>query len=418
MIRSFRHTAVAAALIAGLCSPIHAASIHGELVNGTTGEPIDGVVRVVNPSGGMMQEQEVKAVGGKFTIDGLDANVPMYLLRTDYAGATYSEVVQLAGQPTFHATLTVYEATTSWDDVHVIVPYLAVALQDGHMQVETMYEIHNHVEPAATIAGTEAQFQIYIPEDHTKIIRSSVSYHEVPLDRTPVKTDKPGVYRIDYPLRPGDTQVSIAYSVPYTDSAYALTFLASREIEEMKIYAINPNMDVTSSDIELGAAQSVHGMTAYAVTGLAPGTTFDITFKGGDPINSAPAGADPHAGGASPTVILQSNRMENPSILLMVAILLALVAVVGVGMRGATSPVDRYDQLSNYYDLMLRRMAKLDDLHGAGVVAPDVYAAKRAELKMQLAALKYRLQANAGSKKKRRKHREPQVAGNERTSTP
>lgn len=412
-----KHSLIAGVVVALVCVSVaaHAVTIHGQLVNGTTGEPIDGTVRVVNPAGGMAQEQEVQAVGGNFTIENLDP-AQLYLLRSEYAGVMYTETIQPQGQQTVHATLTVYDVTSSWDGVNVIVPHLAAAADAGHLQIEILYEIHNHIEPAATVAGENGRFEFYLPEDRIEIIRTFVSHHDIPLDRVPQPTGKPGIYTVDYPIQPGDTQVNVAYTVPYDDNAYTMSYAVPREIQNMTIYAINANMDVSSDNVTLGAGKPVHGMTAHSVPVLAAGQTLDLTFKGGDPISASPAGGDPHAGGRQPTILMVPNRMENPSILLMVGTMLALLALTGVAMRGAENPLDRREHLQSHYDLLLKRLARLDDLHGTGVVAPDVYRAKRAELKNQLASLMYRLRSGKGKTKRTR--REPQVAGNERTSTP
>ncbi|MGD8869894.1 MAG: hypothetical protein PVI01_19910, partial [Gemmatimonadales bacterium] len=212
-----QHTAAAivAAAILVFAAAAPAATIHGTLVNGTTGERIDGTVIVVNPAGGMTEETEVQAVDGEFTADGLDASAGLYLLRCDHAGVMYTQMVRFEGEDTAHANITVYDRAQSFEGIHVLVPHLAVAAVDGQLQFEVLYELHNHIEPAATVADLEDQFLVYLPEDRTEIIRSFVSYEDIPIDRFPVPTDAPGVYRIDYPIRPGDTQVNIAYSVPY-----------------------------------------------------------------------------------------------------------------------------------------------------------------------------------------------------------
>ena len=67
----------------------HAFTIRGNIVNGTTGATVnEAKVAVVNPAGGMMQERELEAKGGRFEASGLDDKEPIYLLRVDYDGET------------------------------------------------------------------------------------------------------------------------------------------------------------------------------------------------------------------------------------------------------------------------------------------------------------------------------------------
>lgn len=412
---------VACVAVLAIAPAVSALTLHGTVVNGTTEKPVDGKVIVVNPAGGMMTEEQVQTQGGSFTVEDLDPEVDLYLLRFDYAGVMYTQPVQAGGQQTVHATITVYDTTTSWEGVHVLMPHLAAAATDGVLQVEALYEIHNHADPPATIADIDHQFVMYMPEDRIEILRSFVSHDEVPLDRFPVPTDEAGIYRVDYPIRPGETQVGLAYTVPYGDSTYTMSFTLPYPIEEMTVYAINDGMTVTSRTLTLGKSEAVHGMTAYALSDIPANTKIDLTFSGGGALPATAMGENPGGQGdqastGTGAVISIPNRMENPSILLMVGVMLAMLAVIGFATRGTTSPIDKPERLNAYYQLLLKRLARLDDLNEAGAVAHDVYKAKRTELKNQLASLQYRMQAKKKSSKRRSRHREPSVSGKERTA--
>src|SRR5262245_29503396 len=92
-------------------APAHAFTIKGNIVNGTTGAVVnEAKVAVVNPAGGMMQEREIEAKGGRFEAAGLDDKAPIYLLRVDYDGVPYNVPVQVDGADK-DITVTVYEST-------------------------------------------------------------------------------------------------------------------------------------------------------------------------------------------------------------------------------------------------------------------------------------------------------------------
>ena len=92
-------------------------------------------------------------------------------------------------------------------------------------------------------------------------------------------------------------------------------------------------------------------------------------------------------------VIATPNPMEEVSLIMMFIVLLALLAFMGITIHGGKSPLDQPSSLRAYYELLLRRLAKLDDLRHAEVVTADVHRAHREELKGQLAALLYRLRS-------------------------
>lgn len=403
--------------IAAIAGSAAALTINGHVVNGTTGdENLSIGVTLLNPSAGMEPIAETQTVGGKFTFDGLDGDAPIYLLRVDYLDVLYTKMLRPSGSSAVDATISVYDTTSSWEGIHVLVPHIAAMVDDDHLEIEMLYQIHNHVDPPRTIASVDAQFLVYIPEDKIEILRSYVSHEEVPIDRFPVPADSPGVYRIDYPIRPGETSVGISYSVPYTGRSYSLSYKLTSDIENMTLYAVNPGMKFTSETLELGGGERVQGMMAYDVTGLTEGSPFQLTVSGGEPVSAA-AGQGGHGGQSS--IVTLPVAAESVSLLVMVIVLLALLAFLGIATHGGTNPLDQDDQVRSYYNVLLKRMAKLDDLRETGMVAPDVYSAKRAELKTQIAALKYHLHTGKGAKKRSSKaKRTPPVAGKERTSTP
>jgi len=402
--------------IAGFAGGAAALTINGRVVNGTTGdENLSIGVTLLNPSEGMEPVAETQTVAGKFTFDGLDGDVPVYLLRVDYLDVLYTQMLRPSGSGPVDATISVYDTTSSWEGIHVLVPHIAAMADDDNLDIEALYQIHNHVDPPRTIAAMDAQFLVYIPEDKIEILRSFVSHEEVPIDRFPVPTDEPGVYRIDYPIRPGETSVGLSYSVPYPNKTYSLSYKLPSDVEGMTLYAVNPGMKFTSGTLELGNGESVQGMTAYDVAGLTKGSPFQLTISGGEPV----AATTGHGGGGQSSIVILPAGAENVSLMVMVIVLLALLAFLGIATHGETNPLDQEDQVRSYYNVLLKRMAKLDDLRETGMVAPDVYSAKRAELKTQIAALKYHLHTGkGGNKRSSRAKRTPPVAGKERTSTP
>jgi len=79
--------------------------------------------------------------------------------------------------------------------------------------------------------------------------------------------------------------------------------------------------------------------------------------------------------------------MEEASLMIMVILLLALTAFMGITLHGTRDPLSDPANLRNYYDTLLRRMARLDDMLAAHTIPAEVHRAKREELKTQLGSL-------------------------------
>ncbi|MDH3198129.1 MAG: hypothetical protein OEO21_07795, partial [Candidatus Krumholzibacteria bacterium] len=286
----------------------------------------------------------------------------------------------------------VYDATTSWDGVTVAIPHIAARSHGDHLQVERLYEVTNAGDPPRAVTGVGAVFRIAIPADVHELPEVQVSSAGVPVRRMPVETDVAGIYRIDYPIRPGVTQFALTYTVTYSDSGFTVFEEALYDYENLTVYAVNPGMTVAAQGVDLHVHEAAHGMTAYLGGRVPKATALGITFLGNEPEIAATG---------QPVVLPVPNGMQTASVMVMVVLLLALLGFVGVSQQGARSPLDDPQQLRRWYEQLLKRLAKLDDLHQADTIPAEVYGIKRAELKNQLASLIIRLHSVDGTARKR-----------------
>jgi hypothetical protein len=96
-------------------------------------------------------------------------------------------------------------------------------------------------------------------------------------------------------------------------------------------------------------------------------------------------------------VIVVPNEAEQLSLVLMVILLLALVAFTAIAMREPRVAGAEALRLSQHRNVLIHRLAKLDDLSEMGVIPSAAYHAKRVELKNHVASLTFRLGINASA---------------------
>ncbi|HEU4930239.1 MAG TPA: hypothetical protein VFU38_10465 [Candidatus Krumholzibacteria bacterium] len=383
LVRSFSP----ALLLALFVAPAHAFTIKGQIVNGTTGESLkQATVAIVNPSDGMTEEREVEAQGGRFEAAGLDDKAPLYLVRVDYDGVPYNIPVQVDGTDK-DITVTVYESTSSWDGIKVTSPHLAASWQGDHLSIEQLFEISNESSPPRTAAGAEGYFKLFIPAEMESLTTCFVTSLGVPVDRTPMPTDEPNVFRVEYPIRPGLTRIGIAYKVPYAGQ-FTLNAKVLYDLEHVFVFAVDPEMQITSPSHTLQPSEPVHGMTAYSVHGVPKGSVFTLAFSGGT--SQAMAGQQ--------EVHVIPNEAHRVALYAMIPLLLVLLALVGVSQR-TPNPLADTAVLKTHYDLLVKRLARLDDLRAADAISDDAHRAARDEMTARLGALAVRLRAltEAGS---------------------
>lgn len=375
-------------------------TIKGRVVNGTTGETaLDLDVVVVNPAAGMTTETRVRAVGGAFTAQDLAA-ASVYIVRVEYKGVSYNANVQPEGRDTAEVKLEVFEPVTSWEGVSVSAPTFSATRHEDHLVVERMYEVSNRSTPPRTVTGEAGNFRLSLPPDISRLNGVFVSYLGVPIERSPVETEEADVYRVEYPLRPGATRIAVSYTVPYADGHYQLRDKILYDIAEYKVFSADSAMEITSDTHQLAAVEgphaAAHAAVERSVTGLKKGDVLGLLFQGG----SAEAVAEP-------TVLVVPNPSEKLSLAVMVILLLTLITLVVMTMREHRVTASAPEGLEAHRDVLLRRLAKLDDLFSTGVVSRDAYEAKRLEIKNQAASLTYRMHGEDRPRRRRRRPSEP-----------
>ena len=380
----------------------HAFTIKGTLKNGTTGSTkMNGQIVAIVPSAGMKEVGSVQAQNGAFTLENMPNDAPMVMLRTEYAGVTYNTQVPVMGGGDQTVEVEVFESTKSWTGVTVMVPHLAATRRGNQLFIEQLYEITNETTPPKTVGA----FEMWLPSDMDSIQDCYVIAGEIPVKRSPVPTDKKDVYTIDYPIRPGMTRIGISYSVPYGQNMYTMRARYPVPVTHMMVFAVDSSMQVTTTTHEFASAQSVHGMTAYALHGMEGGGELILNFVGGDPNfaglqvegEEAHGADDGHNHGATPDNIrVASSGDYTLSIFAMITVALVLGGIVFMALRDRHDPLADAKVLRAHYDLLLARLAKLDDLHAANTIPSDAYRASREELLGRLAALAMQLRAHGG----------------------
>ena len=388
-----RALTILALLVLGAANA-NAFTIRGTLENGTTGsKDVSAKIVVVNPSQGMEEQGNVDVRNGRFEIPDLDPNAPVYLLRVDYAGVSYNTPVQVTGADQEVAVI-VYETTTSWDGVRVVVPHLAASRFGDHLQVEQLFEISNESSPPRTLNGEEGFFHLYLPADMETLLTCFAQSLSVPIDQTPVPTATPGRYRIDYPIRPGVTRIGVAFTLPYAAGRYTLSEKVFHDIDHITVFAVDPDIKISSPSQTLEAMEPVHGMSAYSVHGLTKGSELVLSFEGGDPEFAGTGG-----GGESgeQNVVAVASDSENLSLFVIAALVFTFAGMVAVVLRDRGDPLSDPKVLRRHYDSLVARIARLDDLHAAEAIPGEAYRAAREELVTKTAALAIRIRAQDGS---------------------
>jgi hypothetical protein len=141
-------------------------------------------------------------------------------------------------------------------------------------------------------------------------------------------------------------------------------------------------MQITSPSHTLEAGEPVHGMTAFSLHGVSKGSTLTLAFSGGSTEGLA----------AGEEVKVVANDAHRVALYAMVPLLLVLLGLVGATQR-APSPLADAQILRSHYELLVNRLARLDDLRAADAISDDAHRAAREEITTRLGALAMKMRA-------------------------
>jgi len=205
---------VAATLLLIFSLAAAADTLKGVVQNSTTSKPSVGDdVTLKKIGNGMEDVAKTKTnARGEFSFNAPPAQQP-YLVWVQHQGVTYTQAGLPGGVP---VAVRVFDSSPNVKELSI--PEHAMALQtspDGAtLSGEEFYTVSNQSVPPRTLAG-QRTLEFYLPEG-AKISESSVQSGKAQLKATVVPTGEKNKFAFVFPIRPGQTQFHILYTVPYS----------------------------------------------------------------------------------------------------------------------------------------------------------------------------------------------------------
>ncbi len=214
------------------------AAIDGTIANGTTGKPEAGVAVTLfklSQAGPEPIENTKSDAQGKFHFGQTPGPGPT-LIEADWDGVTYNLLVP-PGTPTTGLELNVFNASKNTAIAKIEQHMLVLEPSGAQLTVNDSYVIANsgnltYNDPRG---GT---LHVFIPDSASAVKVSAQEPRGLPLDRDAEKTKTAGVYKVDFPIKPGETQINVAYSVPLSAQA---TFSSRNLSPDSPLRLVVPN---------------------------------------------------------------------------------------------------------------------------------------------------------------------------------
>jgi hypothetical protein len=198
-----------------VASPLFAA-IDGTVVNKTSGKPQSGVnITLVKPGAQGMQTigTAVSDATGHFRFEKDQPGGGPQLLQAAYKGVNYNKLMT-PNIPTSNVELDVFEATKSPAAARVSQHMLILQPTTTQFTVNEMVIVAN---AGNTTYNDPAQggVRFYLPAEANGQVKVSAQGQQgMVLPRVAEKTEEDSIYKVDYPIKPGETQFDISYVLP------------------------------------------------------------------------------------------------------------------------------------------------------------------------------------------------------------
>jgi hypothetical protein len=198
------------------------AAVDGTVVNGTTGKPQPAatVTLFQTTQQGPQNLGSVKSdAQGKFTFPqdvqpGAGGGGPL-LLQAVYAGVQYNLIIT-PGSPQSGVSIPVYEATKSPGEAKIDRHFFVLEPSpDGTMQVSEGF-LYNNTGKTTWNDPDRGTLQFELPAAaQGKVEVNVVAPGGLPIRRAPDALGKPNQYKLDFPIKPGETRVDLSWNMPF-----------------------------------------------------------------------------------------------------------------------------------------------------------------------------------------------------------
>ena len=202
-----------------------ALAVSGFVVNGTTGRPQSGVMLTLSSfRGGMTPLEEVQSGNdGSFEfakeLPAVGSGQPFQgAIRAEHEGIGYTEILR-GGAAHVGLRITVYAV----QDTSLPAPRNRVVIVEPgnqEMVVRESYQFVNEAEPPVTYSSAEGTLQFYLPPEAAgNVDVSGTGPAGMPLRSTALPSGVTDLYKVDFPLKPGENRIDLQYAIAYTDGA-------------------------------------------------------------------------------------------------------------------------------------------------------------------------------------------------------
>jgi hypothetical protein len=313
------------------------ASIDGTVVNRTSGKPASGVsVTLLKPGAQGMQTlgNTVSGSTGHFVFEKDQPGGGPQLLQASYNGVNYNKLLT-PNMQTSNVELDIFDTTKSPAVAKIAQRMLVLEPSSSQLAVDETVVLQNDTHTTYNNDALGA-LRFYLPPAANGQVRVNAQGPQgMPLPRPAEKTGQNDVFKVNFPIKPGETQIQVAYVLPVGSP---LTFrgrvvnIKGMQSGPLRLIA-PPGVILAGNDVERIATEPRSQATIYNVK---PAADFSVEVAGRGSLRGGEETASPDDSESPPI------RQDQPQIYRhlpwLVALALSILAIGFVALY-RSSPV-------------------------------------------------------------------------------
>jgi hypothetical protein len=192
-----------------------AETLTGTVKNGTTNKPGAGdQVILIKLGNGMEEAARTKADSkGNFSFN-LDDQGP-HLIRVIHQDVTYH---RMAPPGTTSVEVEVNDVAKKVDGISVTADVMRFQAENGQLEITRLFAVDNKSNPPRTQMN-DHNFEFYLPEGAKVAQAMARTANGQPINSSAVPQGEKNKYAFIFPLRPGETQFQVQFTLPYSGEA-------------------------------------------------------------------------------------------------------------------------------------------------------------------------------------------------------
>jgi len=264
------------------------AAVEGTVTNGTSGKPQAGAtVTLFQPtSQGPQFIDSVKTdAAGKFSIT---KEIPPggagpLLLQAVYGGVQYNKTLP-PGSPTTGVEIPVYESSKQPGSAKIAQHVMLIEPSGGTIGVAESYMFENDGKTTWNNpdAGT-LQFTLPAAAEG-KVEVNVLAPGGLPIRRSADPAGKPNTFKVDFPIKPGESEIRMEWSMPFTSPGVFEGAVIAKGAPDLKLLA-PVGVTLKGDGVTSLGQEPTTGATIYGVAGA----TYSINVEGTGTLKNEPS---------------------------------------------------------------------------------------------------------------------------------